>query len=260
MRKYVFNHDWGSELDRLRLVERLYDPGTIRHLETLGVGPGWRCLEVGAGAGSIASWLAERVGPGGRVVATDVQTDFLQKLANPAVEIRCHDVAADALETSAFDLVHARMVLQHVPERDEALKRMVAALAPGGVLVEEDLDCGALAPVPGPRAAFFERCLGPVFGLMEAGGYDPYFGRRLPAILRAAGLLAVDADGWIAVGTCGSVASEMWRLTVERFREPLVAQGHLTATEVDELLALHDNDEFVFLYPAMITAWGHQPA
>jgi SAM-dependent methyltransferase len=191
-------------------------------------------------------------------VATDLQTDFLEQLAHPGVKVRRHDIVVDDLEEGAFDLIHARMVLQHVPDRDQALKRMAAALAPGGVLVEEDLDCGSLAAVPGPCASFFERTLPPLFGLMEAGGYDPLFGRRLPAALRMAGLVDIDADGWIAVATPGSAASEMWRLIVERFRGPLVADGHLTADEVDELLGLHDDDEFSFLYPAMITARGYR--
>jgi SAM-dependent methyltransferase len=259
MGQYVFDHEWGAELDRLRLVQELFDPGTIRHLEAVGVGPGWRCLEVGAGAGSIAAWLARRVGPSGAVVATDLQTDFLDLLAAPGVDVRRHDIAADDLEEGAFDLIHARMVLQHVPERDHALKRMAAALAPGGVIVEEDLDCGSLAAVPGPRAGFFERCLPPLFELMQAGGYDPFYGRRLPAVLRLVGLTHIGADGWIAVGTSGSTAAAMWRLTAERFREPLIAGGHLTAGELDELLALHDDDDFAFLYPAMVTAWGYRP-
>lgn len=258
MSRYVFNHEWGRELDRLRLVEDLFDSSTIGYLNAVGVGPGWRCLEVGAGAGSVAAWLARRVGPTGRVVATDLQTDFLEELAHPGVEIRRHDITVDDLEEAAFDLIHARMVLQHVPERDLALKRMAAALAPGGVLVEEDLDCGSLAAVPGPRAAFFERCMPPLFGLMERGGYDPYFGRRLPAALRTAGLADIGGEGRIALGLFGSVAGEMWRLTVERFRDALAADGRLSPSDVDELIALHEDEDFAFLYPAMVTAWGYR--
>jgi hypothetical protein len=52
-----------AENERLRLVEAFADPITARHVEAVGVLPGWRCLEVGAGRGSIARLLAERVGP-----------------------------------------------------------------------------------------------------------------------------------------------------------------------------------------------------
>ena len=259
MGDYAFDHEWGQELDRLRLVETIFDDQTVRHLDAVGIQPGWRCLEVGAGAGSIAAWMARRVGPTGRVVATDLQTDFLEKLAHPGVEIRRHDIVGDDLEEGAYDLVHARMVLQHVPERDQALKRMAAALAPGGILLEEDLDCGSLATAPGPNSAFFERCLPPLFGLMERFGYDPYFGRRLPTALRTAGLSAIGAEARIVVGLFGSPAAEMWRLTVERFRGPLITDGHLTADEFDKLISVHEDEEFAFFYPAMVSAWGRRP-
>jgi SAM-dependent methyltransferase len=191
------------------------------------------------------------------VVATDLQTDFLEKLSPPGVEIRSHNIVTDDLEAGSYDLIHARMVLQHVPQRDEALRRMAAALAPGGVLVEEDLDCAGLVAGPHPKADFFDRCQRLVLGLMP--GYDPSFGRRLPAALRALGLTDIGADGSVAFGLGGTAAMEMWQMIIRRMREPLVAGGHLTAQEVDDLVALHDDAEFSFLYPAMVTAWGRRP-
>jgi SAM-dependent methyltransferase len=258
MSEYIFNHDWQAELERLQMVEQIYDANTIAHLEAAGVGAGWRCLEVGGGAGSIAAWMAERVGPTGHVVATDLQTDFLEKLSPPGVEIRPHNIVTDDLEADSYDLIHARMVLQHVPERDEALRRMVAALAPSGVLVEEDLECVGLVAGPHPKADFFDRYQRVLLGLMP--GYDPHFGRRLPVALRALGLTDVAAAGWMPFALCDTVATEMWQLIVERMREPLVAGGHLTAREVDELVALHDDEGFSFLYPAMVTARGRRTA
>src|SRR5688500_13501668 len=69
--------------ERLRTLEALLDAGTIQHLERRGVRRGWRCLEVGAGGGSIAAWLAARVAPEGSVVATDLDTTVLEALAHP---------------------------------------------------------------------------------------------------------------------------------------------------------------------------------
>lgn len=66
MARCIFDHGWELELHRLRLLESVFDPGTIRHLEAVGTGPGWRGLEVGAGAGSMVRWLCSRVGPAGR--------------------------------------------------------------------------------------------------------------------------------------------------------------------------------------------------
>ena len=257
MSRYAFDHGWSEEQRRLQLNETMLDAGTIRHLETLGVGPGWRCLEVGAGAGSITRWLCERVGPTGKVVATDIECDFIAGFDEKNLEIRTHDISSDDLEEDAFDLVHSRMVLMHVPARDEALKRMVTALAPGGVLLEEDMDCASLVAC-GPGTALFERAVPPMIEILEAAGYDPNFGRRLPAALRMQGLVNVSAEGRVPIGFGRDVATELWKLTVERVRPVLTARGDLTESEIDQVLALHDNEGFSFLYPVIVAAWGQK--
>jgi SAM-dependent methyltransferase len=253
---YAFRHAWELEHRRLELVQEVYDPGTIRHLEALGVGPGWRCLEVGGGAGSITRWLCQRVGPSGTVVATDVETDFLEQLDEPNLEVRRHDITVDDLEDGAYDLVHSRMVLQHLPEREQALERMAAALAPGGVLIEEGLDCGSLVAGPAPDSAFFDDANRRLMDLMAKAGYDPDYGRTIAAALLGAGLGDVGAEGRVAVGLHRTAAAEMWRLTVECFRDRLTGAGVLSDDEIDRLGAFHDDETFSFLYPTMIAAWG----
>ena len=62
---YAFKNALDAQRERLRTLESLFDAGSIRCLEARGVRPGWRCAEVGAGGGSIATWLCDRVGPGG---------------------------------------------------------------------------------------------------------------------------------------------------------------------------------------------------
>jgi 16S rRNA A1518/A1519 N6-dimethyltransferase RsmA/KsgA/DIM1 with predicted DNA glycosylase/AP lyase activity len=78
-------------------LEARWDPGTIRHLETLGVGEGWHCLEIGGGGGSIAEWLCRRVGPKGHVVATDLDTRFLEALDYDNLEVVRHNIVTDAV-------------------------------------------------------------------------------------------------------------------------------------------------------------------
>src|SRR5687768_10129658 len=106
--RYVFDNAAEQQArERFAALPRLYDPGTIRHLAALGVGAGWRCLEVGAGGGSIARWLAQRVGSTGYVVATDLDTRFLEPLARevgPPLAVQRHDVTADPLPEASFDL------------------------------------------------------------------------------------------------------------------------------------------------------------
>ena len=120
---------------RFSALEFIFDKGTFRHLEDRGVGPGWNCLEVGGGGGSVGAWLATRVNPGGHVLVTDIDPRFLESLSASNVVVRRHDISRDPLPESAFDLVHARLVLIHLPDRNRVLVRMAAALKPGGWLV-----------------------------------------------------------------------------------------------------------------------------
>ena len=140
-RGYAYDHAWTQERVRLAGLESALDPGTHAHLLRLGVGPGRRCLEIGAGGGAIALWLAEHVLPNGKVVATDLETDFLEQQAarSPALEVLRHDITVEDLPTG-FDLVHARWLVEWLPDKRQALRRMLAALRPGGVLLDEEPD------------------------------------------------------------------------------------------------------------------------
>ena len=92
---YVFDNAMPQAKARFATVAEMYDPGTVRHLAELRVGPGWRCLEVGGGGGTIAGWLCDRVGPAGEVTATDIDTRFLQRLAKANLKVQQHDIVVD---------------------------------------------------------------------------------------------------------------------------------------------------------------------
>ena len=130
--EYVFDNADEYASDRYRELSTLYDAQTIQHLERTGVESGWHCLEVGGGGGSIATWMCERVGNEGRVLATDLGPRFLRTLSFHNLEVRQHDIRVDALPECVFDLAHARLVLMHLLGREIALQRMIDSLKPGG--------------------------------------------------------------------------------------------------------------------------------
>src|SRR5688572_23339484 len=134
---YIFDNAALQTRDRLGVLSSIFDPGTIRHLQERGLREGWNCLEVGGGGGTIVRWLADQVGSSGSVLATDLDPRLLTELSSANVEIRRHDICTDPLPLSAFDLVHARLVLEHVAEKDRALRRMAEAMKPGGWMVLE---------------------------------------------------------------------------------------------------------------------------
>src|SRR3954451_24456236 len=104
---YALDPAWHAERDRLDSLTALYDPGTLRLCERLGLAPGWHCLDAGAGTGSLALALAERVGDAGSVTALEVPTGFLEPLASDVLTVVRADLATDPLPAGAFDLVHA---------------------------------------------------------------------------------------------------------------------------------------------------------
>ena len=237
----------------LSLLEEAFDPETEDRLDALGVGPGWHVLEVGAGAGSVAARLADRVGDTGRVVAADIDTTLLERLSHPGVETVRHDVTTDDFPVGSFDLVHCRAVLVHLLGRRRAIGRMAGWLRPGGLLLAEEpwIDVGLLSPDRVVVEAL--RALG-----RTAPHMDGSFARRLPGELRAAGLDGVQGEGRIVFFRGDSKEAAVLRGVLAEPCRALVAEGRLDQREVDRLMTrLSDPEEVEFGWPR-IAAWGRR--
>jgi 2-polyprenyl-3-methyl-5-hydroxy-6-metoxy-1,4-benzoquinol methylase len=264
MSTYVFDPAWQMERDRLRALESLFDGASTRHLVRLGVTAGWRCLEVGCGAGGIARWLARRVGSSGRVVATDLDIRFVEGHDLGNLEVRKHDIMTDALEAGAFDLAHARAVIMHIPDHQGALERVVAAVRPGGRVMIEDLDFGgpmatALArySFPAEHAPLVGRIYRAAEMVLSAAGADSSFGTRLLAGLQAAGLEQVGGEVHTSVVAGGT---ETWvRGSIQQLAARMEGTGLVSADEVASFLALATDGSSHYTPPFMVTAWGRRP-
>ena len=229
------------EDDRLGLLEQLFDP-LSRQRRTV-VQPGWRCLEVGAGRGSMAVWLAQQVGHQGHVVATDVDTTYLERLAVPNLEIRRHNILADPLdelEPGSFDLVCARLLLFWLAGKQEvAIRRMVDCLKPGGWLIDEDGDWGMVAPVDTahPHYARYQQAW-KNGDWWAARGYDPTFGRKLPILFERCGLINIHHEMSASVVQGGSPWGQWWLQSLEGIRASEQKDGSLTAEREQEYQTL----------------------
>ncbi|MGW9350354.1 class I SAM-dependent methyltransferase [Nocardiopsis flavescens] len=223
---YVFDNHNRNAHDQHRFLAAAYDPLTTRRLAETGVGPGWRCLEVGAGGGSVAHWLARRVAPGGSVTATDVKPDHIAPAEG--LEVLRHDIVRDPLPEGAFDLVHSRLVLLHLPERLRVLDRLVRALKPGGVLQLDEFDItygpSLLMPDAGARA-LYERFLDAKVRLMERSGADPAWGRGAAEAMRRAGLVEVDAHPHLEQWDAGSAGVHLISHHTRHLRDAFVREG-----------------------------------
>lgn len=266
MSNYIFDNAAPQAGQRFSSLETLYDPWTLRHLEATGIGPGWQCWEVGGGGGSIAAWLAERCGPSGHVLVTDIDPRFLVESASldrHNIEIQRHDIVADPLPAQTFDLIHARLVLIHLPAREQALQRMVTALKPGGRLVLDEFDVTLLdrsyLTIDAATTTLFLKMQAAQGRLMEARGVDLAWGRKLYRRLQAHGLVGVDMEGYVVVWEGRSPGARLTRVNFEQIRAEAVNAGFITNEEVDQVLTLLDDPDFAISSYIMFTAWGQRP-
>ena len=262
-RGYLLDNRQAQAGTRFDALAEIFDRWTFRHLEDLGVASGWRCWEVGAGGPSVPAWLAARVGPAGRVLATDIDVSWLSGRASvrPPVEVRRHDVGADEPPAEAFDLVHARLVLVHVTGRDRALRSMVECLRPGGWLLLEDAD-PALQPLLcpdeyGPEQRLANRVRHGFRTLLAERGADLAYGRTLPRLLRDNGLTGVRAEAFFPVSSPTGDALEI--ATVEQVRGRLVAAGLATDAEIEAHLANVAAGRLDLATAPLVSAWGRRP-
>ncbi|MFE0458178.1 class I SAM-dependent methyltransferase [Kitasatospora sp. NPDC058965] len=238
---------------QLRALSETYDLFTLQRLAATGVGRGWRCLEIGAGDGTLARWLAGRVAPGGEVLATELDTavDALRRRAGEEVRVLRHDIGRDPVPPGPFDLVHARLVLQHVPNRREVLDRLHGALRPGGWLQidEFDVSYGPVLLAPSADAArLYERYLAAKAEVLGAAGARTVWGREVAGELAAAGFTEVDPQPRVALWRAGHPGLALQASHLRTLREPLLAAG-LTDRQLTEVADLLEHPGFAVCSP-----------
>lgn len=273
---YIFDNSDEREAERLAGVQAAWDAGTFRHLADLGVAEGWRCLEAGAGAGSVARWLSEQVGEKGSVLATDINPALLEGTDLPNLEVRRHDLQTEELPIGEFDLIHCRLVLVHLPAREEILRRMAGALAPGGWLLVEDISFAGTGTATSRGWAAFRSLIAPLKAMLRAHGADLNFGRRLPVLFNRLGLTEVGAEGRVVVVVGGSEANAWVLPTIERLQQRLIggeqetsraraafervpALRRMADRQLTRLRELLGDPEFALHCPTLVAAWGRKP-
>lgn len=266
MSSYLFDNTREPSSQRLSHLERVCDAATVRCLEMLGVARGWACLEIGAGGGSIANWLSDRVGSEGAVVVTDIEPRFIDGLAGGRrnVEVRRHDIIVDALPVDAFDLIHARHVFVHLADAPGLLPKLKAALKPGGWLVIEDFDPiidRTLLIADRGKAEALDRVAEGIWKLFaKRGGTGTNWGRQLPAHFRRLGMANVGVDVNYHCATAGSDFARFHKITFARTRAEGVAAGLASDQDYDTAIGLMDDPAILYYSNPVFTAWGQRPS
>lgn len=263
--RYLFDNAGDQTPDRFAALEHYYDRQTQARLAAVGVSAGWRCLEIGGGGGSIARWLAAMVGPAGSVLATDIDPRRMDGDDEPGpanLEICQHDISTDDLPAASFDLVHARLVLIHVPERLDALTRIKRALKPGGVLVLDEFDTTYLPVLAAPddaSAALFSKVVEALHHTLEINGMQQRWGVNAYTALRDAGYVDLGHSGYSTVWRGGSPGADLHRANVTQVGEVMVDKGLVTESEITDFLKLLDDPALAISSYLMLTTWGRTP-
>ncbi len=255
---YLLDNRQAQAGQRFDALAELFNPSTFRHMQSVGLAPGWRVWEVGAGGASVPEWIVEQTR--GHVLVTDIDTSWLDRNGG-GFEVKKHDVGTDPAPDDGFDLVHARLVLVHVPERLSALNTMIDALKPGGWVLLEEADPG-LQPLVCPDEYGHEQVLANKLkmafrSLMADRGVDLSFGRKLPRLLRSAGLVDVQSDSYFPMG--GSACNELERATVEQVRERLIAADLATDDEIERHLSNVATGRLDLATSPLVSAWARKP-
>jgi len=234
MPEYALGHHLKGEGTRLALMSQLLDPMHRRYIDALNVvRPGAQTLEVGCGNGSISAWLAERVDPGGRAVAFDLDLSLI-KVRAPNLELRQGDIVAGAVEPGTFDLVTARAVLHHVADAEAAMRNLVASLRPGGALLLIEPD---FLPVSVAEPAEVRAFWGGWVAWSRERGIDYHIGRALAPRLAAIGLTEIGGAAETAIYNGASPWADYWTQTITELRDGLLSSGKLNNALVDTFRA-----------------------
>lgn len=222
---------------RLALLEQSLDPSTFRRLEAIGVLPGWQCLDLGAGGGTVCDWLCKRVGVTGRVVAVDLDARFVRALDHTNLEVREENIVDSALPAGTFDLVHTRWTLMHIPERDEILRKLIELVKPGGIIFLEEPDA---LPVLALDRSGWRDLSARVFDVISKRGSNVEWGRDMPSALSALGLRNLRAESEFPYFNGGSDLAEFWKQSWSRVRDGVAAAGADVSHWDRELAELDD--------------------
>jgi SAM-dependent methyltransferase len=234
------------------------------------VGPldGASVVELGTGPRGNLDALAERVGPIGTVVGVELNreaVDMARRLvADRGLEnvTPIHgDARSSGLPGDYFDLATARLVLVNVPQPEEIVAEAVRLTRPGGTVAFHEAD--ALTRISDPPLYAWTRLMDLLTGYAEDKGIDLFVGRRLPGLLRDAGLVDIQSRPIVHIDPPGHPRRSVLPNFVENLKERLVAHGLIARDELEHLQAVvrrHvDDPETLVFSDLFVQAWGRKP-
>jgi SAM-dependent methyltransferase len=236
-------------------------------LDRVGVRPGDSALDLGCGPLGVIDLLSERVGPDGRVVGMDVNPanvalarSYVHDHGLGNVSIVEGDARRTGLDSSSFDVVHERTLLINVPDPTAVLAEMTRLVKPGGWVIAIDPDLSVQLYHPSHPA--WDRLHEIFMVAFQVDGADPFIGRRLPELLRAAGLTDVNVEARVELYPLGHSRRTLRVDLVRSMRAKIVARGIASEQELDDLDRVAREylaNPFALVMPGVyFMAWGRK--
>lgn len=249
----LFRPEETGEAGRIDLGALAYDEVSAARLTALGAGPGWNCLDVGAGTGTLARWLLESAGVT-TVLAVDRDTRFLTADGTPGLTTLDADITAPDFDPGRFRLVHARFVLMHLRSWRRMIAKLVSLVAPDGVLVLSDAVDLTSATAPGTPYTTVMRAMWQA--LRETIGTDISWVPDYPQLLHEEGLFHVAAEIHVPPLVPDSAISRFWADTWGRSHDAMLATGRVDEAQIERAVHELSSPRCAGLSPGMLTAWG----
>jgi 2-polyprenyl-3-methyl-5-hydroxy-6-metoxy-1,4-benzoquinol methylase len=254
----------GKDVKRLRLLHKVYGPGTEALLRRVGLRDGQRVVEIGCGSGNIACWVAQQIAPNGSITAIDVASDQIEQARLQAhsrnlrnIEFQVADAYSPRLPEDSFDLIYCRLVLSHLTQPAAALAAMRSLARPGGVVVCEEIDIGCW--VCDPPASAMDRFFALNAALGERRGENFFLGASLHRLFHEVGFARPEVGANFALALRGE-QKRLLGMTFAQFAPELVREGLASQEEVDrvtaDLMKLADDEKTLFGFPLLAQVWA----
>lgn len=270
MTKSPEGYVWGTqELERKRLLDQsaLYTTETNWLLDRLHITAGATALDLGCGPLGILDLLSRRVGPSGKVSGVERESEFVdiakETIASAElhnVEVKCGDATETGLSSNSFDIVHERLLLIVTPKVPSVIAEMIRLAKPGGLVITQDVDIRSWVCEPGLPA--WDRFFGAFEQVYTEDGKDPYVGRRLPRLLRQAGLQNVQQRAHARLNRPGDFHQTQLLTFVKlfwyRIKDKLEASERAMSAMYEELEHHLSASGTVVVSPTLIQAWGYK--
>lgn len=231
-----------AEVDRLRMQADLFRPDAAAMLDALGVGPGWRCLDLCCGIGGITDLLDARMRPGGACIGLEldpakvaVATRWAGELGLETVRYVQGDAFRSGLEPGSFDLVHARFALGVIPGGTAILRHALELVRPGGLLFLEEADIDGFCCHP--ELPEWEAALQAMVDCFQRNGADMRLGRKLHTLLAEAGLRDLRVRAVRPALRCGDPMAMHLPETLWALRGSILELGLMTAEAFEATVA-----------------------